>query len=261
MRLGRIQNNYTAEGFAMAKEDGDEFIEICCNNQEEAEQLIAAKDAVAEQIRLTGIDVSCIGRWNHDIQKDGQLVPEKLAHYLEFVDTAIALGAKTFVCGCNYDDSVSLWQNYNNAIAFFRALLDRADGRIKIAIQNCNWNNFVVSPKQWEIILGELPELMIKFDPSHAYKRGEDYMEQLSDWGERVAHVHIKGIVHAGTRKVDDPPAGMDDLNWPGIFAILYARKYDGDLSIEPHSATWLGELGRAGVEFTRKFIRPFMLS
>ena len=260
MRLGRIQNNYTAEGFDFAKAQGNEFIEICRNNQEEAEHLIAHKDDVLAQIKRTGIDVSCVGRWNHDIQKDGKIDSEKLAHYFAFLDTAIELGAKTFVCGCNYDDSVSMFKNYENAIAFFRALIERADGRIKIAIHNCDWNNFIVSPKHWEIVLGELPELGIKFDASHAYNRDEDYLAQLSDWGERVYHVHIKGTVHAGSRKVDDPPAGMDDIKWSSLFAILYARKYNGDLSIEPHSATWHGELGAAGVKFTQDFIRPFML-
>jgi sugar phosphate isomerase/epimerase len=131
---------------------------------------------------------------------------------------------------------------------------------VKVAIQNCDWNNFVVSEKHWEVVLGALPELYIKYDASHAYNRGEDYRAVLSNWGERVAHVHIKGTTHAGRRGVDDPPAGMDDINWSSLFSILYARKYDGDLSIEPHSATWLGELGNKGVLFTRDFIRKYML-
>lgn len=260
MRLGRIIN-YSAEGFDQAKAEGFEFIEVCLNYQDRAEAFIAAQNDIAAQIKRTGIDVSSIGRWNHDIQAEGVIIPERKKHYLNLLDAAIELGAKTFVCGCNYDESISLWRNYGNAIEFFDALLKRADGRIKVAVQNCNWNNFIVSPKQWEVVLGELPELMLKFDASHAYKRGEDYLAQLSDWGERVAHFHLKGIVRTGSRLVDDPPAGMDDLNWGAMFAILYARGYDGDLSIEPHSATWKGELGRAGIEFTKKFVRPFMVS
>ena len=70
----------------------------------------------------------------------------------------------------------------------------------------------------------------------------------------------IKGTVHAGKRAVDDPPAGMDDIQWTSLFAILYARGYNGDLSIEPHSKTWRGELGSAGVTFTRDFIKRFMM-
>ena len=52
----------------------------------------------------------------------------------------------------------------------------------------------------------------------------------------------------------------MDDIAWRPLFSILYARGYNGYLSIEPHSNTWCGELGDAGIAFTRDFIRGFML-
>ncbi len=260
MRLGRIQNNYTKEGFDLVKNSGLDFIEICRNSAEEAQDLIDKKESVQALISETGIDVSCVGRWNHSLNEGGKINGEKQAQYIALLDTAIDLGAKTFVCGCNYDSSVSLFRNYENAISFFGALLERAKGKnIRVAIQNCDWNNFVHSPAQWDVILGELPELCLKFDASHAYNRNQNYLEQLAKWCDRVAHIHIKGTVHAGCQ-VDDPPAGMDDILWRPLFAILYARKYDGDLSIEPHSATWQGALGDAGVAFTQKFIRQFML-
>ena len=69
MRLGRIQNNYTEEGFALVKAQGLDFIEICCNNQSDAEKLIAAKDSVKALIASTGIDVSCVGRWKRSVMK------------------------------------------------------------------------------------------------------------------------------------------------------------------------------------------------
>jgi sugar phosphate isomerase/epimerase len=180
--------------------------------------------------------------------------------YFDLLDTAIDLGAKTFVVGINYDDSITLYKNYENAISFFGDLIKRAEGRIKIAVQNCHWNNFVLSPREWEVIMPELPELCIKYDPSHAYNRGADYLSEMSDWGERIAHFHVKGTVHAGERKVDDPPAGMDDITWGSVFATLYSRGYNGDLSIEPHSRVWQGDLGAAGVMFTKSFIEKFLL-
>lgn len=260
MRLGRIQNNYTKEGFDLVKNSGLEFVEICCNNDAEAEKLISAKSSVKEQIERTGIDVSCVGRWNHTLMHDGIIDKDSVELYNTLLDTAIELGAKTFVCGCNYDKSVSLYKNYSNAISFLSSLCKRAGSDIKVAVQNCDWNNFITSPEHWEMILGEIPELYIKFDASHAYNRNQNYLDQLSDWGHRVAHVHIKGTTHAGKKWVDDPPAGMDDIRWGSIFSVLYARGYNGDLSIEPHSETWQGELGDAGVGFTRDYIRKFIL-
>ncbi len=261
MRLGRIQNNYTSQGFDKVKEQGLEFIEICCNNAEEAHALITAKNDIRAHIKRTGIDVSCIGRWNHNILKNGEINTESKENYIALLDTAIELGAKTFVCGCNYDETVSLFRNYQNAIAFLGELCERAkDKNIKIAVQNCHWNNFVLSPEQWKVILGELPDLYIKFDASHTYNRGDDYLAELSDWCERVAHIHIKGTTIAGSKKVADPPAGMDDIKWRSLFAILYARDYNGDLSIEPHSSVWKNEMEDRGIAFTQKFIREFMV-
>ena len=259
MRLGRIAS-YGDCGFEMAKASNLDFIEVCCNNQKEAEAFIADKKNVTNRILKYGLDVSSVGRWNHDIQENGILDPDKMASYIALLDTAIEIGAKTFVCGFNYDESVSLFRNYANAVDFFGTLTEHAKGKnIKVAVQNCHWNNFIISPEQWKIVLGENKDLYIKFDPSHAYNENRDYLSELSDWADRVAHIHIKGTVHAGTKPVDDPPAGMDDLNWGSFMAILYSRKYNGDLSIEPHSAAWAGDSERYGVDFTAKFIRQFL--
>ncbi len=262
MRIGRIQNNYTAEGFDLVKSQGLSFVELCRNNQTESERLVADRESVLAEIRRTGIDVSSVGRWNHDVAEGGKLVEERVKSYHDLLDTAIYLGAKTFVCGINYDDSISRYRNYTNAIEFFGGLCEHAKGKnIKVAAQNCYWNNFIVRPADWEIVLGELEDLWIKYDASHSYNRGDNYLDELSDWGHRVAHVHIKGTTHAGKNPVADPPAGMDDLNWPSLFSILYGRGYNGDLSIEPHSSIWLGDLGAAGVLFTRDFIKKFVLA
>ena len=259
MRLGRI-HSFDGASLDEVKAQGLSCVEFCRNDDNEAKSLIAAKEQVLSDLARTGIQVSAVGRWNHHVQKDGKLDLENVALYRELLDTAVELGAKTFVCGCNYDKSTTLFRNYSNAIEFFNMLTEHAGGRIRIALQNCDWENFVTSPKQWDVILPEVQGLGIKFDPSHAYNRGEDYLGLLSDYGEYVYHIHIKGTVHAGHRRVDDPPAGMDDINWSSFFAILYSLKYDGDLSIEPHSGAWLGERAKAGVLFTRDYIRKFII-
>ena len=59
---------------------------------------------------------------------------------------------------------------------------------------------------------------------------------------------------------MDDPPAGLDMINWNALMGMLYAVGYDGNLSIEPHSAVWQGELGEKGVDYTIRYIRERML-
>ena len=261
MRLGRIISDWSINGFNMALNQELESVEFCCNDEKDALSFISRKEEILDSMKKTGLPISSIGRWNHDVQVNGRLSPERMKSYIALLDTALELRANTFTCGINYDETISLYRNYCNAVEFFGALTERAKGKdIKVAVQNCDWNNFVVSPEHWNIILGENKDLCLKFDASHTYNRGDDYLVELSDWCERVAHVHIKGTVHAGKRDVDDPPAGMDDIRWSSIFAILYARGYDGDLSIEPHSRAWIGERAKAGVIYTRDFIRKFLV-
>ena len=59
---------------------------------------------------------------------------------------------------------------------------------------------------------------------------------------------------------MDDPPAGLDMINWNALMGMLYAVGYDGTLSIEPHSGVWQGELGEKGVDYTIRYIRERML-
>lgn len=260
MKLGMIRY-YDAASFDAVKNLGLEFIESCRNNDEESIDFVNHVSDIKANIARTGIPIRSVGRWNAECNVGGKIDEDRFKIVTDLFDAAVEVGAPVFVCGCNYDKSISLFKNYAAAIELFGRLLDRAKASgTKIAVYNCDWNNFVCNDAAYKIVLGELPELMLKFDASHAYNRGEDYMGIISNWGDRFAHVHIKGTVHAGRHGVDDPPAGMDDIKWGSVFATLYARKYDGGLSIEPHSSTWSGELGEKGVKYTIDFIRPFIL-
>ena len=131
---------------------------------------------------------------------------------------------------------------------------------VKIAVYNCRWNNFVNNPMAYTVIHGYLKDLYIKYDTSHCIYDGGDYLQETKDWGDRFIHVHLKGSLVIGGKRFDDPPAGMDQTNWGAILSALYAKGYNGRLSIEPHSETWKGELGDKGVDFTIKYFRGLIL-
>ncbi len=260
MKFGMI-NGFSDKSFDYVKSKGLSFIEICRNYDEDTLKFIDAVDDIKRNIERTGIEIASVGRWNALPNVGGKLDADVYDLMVRTMDAAHAVGAPVFVCGCNQDKEISLLRNFNFAVEYFSRLLEEADKRnMKLAVYNCSWGNFVHSPAQWSIVLGELPQLMLKYDCSHAYYRNSDYLEELDKWCERIAHFHVKGAVSVNGRRIDDPPAGMDNLDWPRIFAILYKHGYDAGLSIEPHSATWKGELGEVGVDFTINYIRPFIL-
>jgi sugar phosphate isomerase/epimerase len=174
VRLGIIHSGRDKKAFHEIEEMGLSFIEICCNSYGDMEKVIEHKEEIKAAILDTGVTVSSVGRWNHTLNCGNSLDGRELEGYFSLLDTAIELGAKTFVVGINYSENVSLYENYSVAIDFFSRLIERAKGKIKIAVQNCDWNNFIVSPREWEVVLGHLPELYLKYDPSHAYNRGAD---------------------------------------------------------------------------------------
>ena len=241
MKFGMI-NGFTAEAFDYVKGKDLSFIEICRNHDPEAEAFIAAVDDIKRNVG---------GKLDEDVYK----------LMVRTIEAAHEVGAPVFVCGCNRDAGISLFRNYSFAVEYFSRLLEETDKRnMKLAVYNCSWGNFVHSSAHWDVVLGELPQLMIKYDCSHAYYRNVDYLKELDVWGDRVAHFHVKGAVSINGKRVDDPPAGMDNIDWHCVFALLYKHGYDGGLSIEPHSTTWQGDLGEVGVDFTINYIRPFIL-
>ena len=157
---------------------------------------------------------------------------------------------------------MSYYENCGLAIRYFEELLALGkETGVKIAVYNCRWNNFVCCDPAWTLILGHLPELGIKYDASHCINESEnDYLEEIKKWGSRFYHVHIKGTLRIGGDHVDDPPAGLDMINWNALMGMLYAVGYDGNLSIEPHSGVWEGELGEKGIDYTIRYIKERML-
>jgi sugar phosphate isomerase/epimerase len=71
--------------------------------------------------------------------------------------------------------------------------------------------------------------------------------------------MHVKGTVDIGGGRFDDPPAGMDSINWGLLVAIMRKHGYNGVMSIEPHSETWQGELGAKGIAFTIKMMKQLL--
>lgn len=261
MKLGIIAP-YAPVDLSRATKRGLEYVEFCFNNNEEAKAFIANYDNIKAELDKTGIKLSSAGRWNSEPNKGAAGLDREIMDLQKAtIDKAAALGASVFTCGCNYDESVSLYKNYCNAVEYFSEICEYAKAQgLKTAVYNCDWNNFVRCDRHWEVVLGEVKDLYLKYDCSHAYYHGDDYKEEIYKWGDRIAHMHLKGAVSANGKHVDDSPAGMDCIDWNFVLTSLYKVGYDGVLSIEPHSSTWRGELGEKGIDFTVNFFKDKLL-
>lgn len=261
MKLGII-NGWEEGHFKAVKEKGLEAVEFCINYYNDSKEVLDKAYEIKGYSEKYGIPVSSIGRWGMErVDENGKPIPEALQHDKNLIDLASIVGCPVYNVGCNEVEGKTYYENCLIAIEYFRILIDYArDKGVKIATYNCDWANFVCEERAWAVVHGALPELGIKYDPSHCFNRGGDYLKELRDWGDRVYHFHVKGVLHIAGDGFDDPPAGLDSLNWGAIMTMLYVNDYNGVLSIEPHSAKWKGAKGQWGVDFTIKFIRQFMM-
>lgn len=261
------------------------------------DELNAVKESLKEASQRTGVEVGAVGRWASPIlDQNGDVDPVEWDEVLNVMNFGQYLGAKYYLCSVSYVKELSYYKNITAAIKVLNQIVAAAKERgMECAIVNCMMgDNYIRTPEQWKLVLSEVPGLGIKYDPSHSFVHGGPhgaYMEEGMEWGSHFKYVHIKGVIQNGPSKepehwekwallkahpelkeifssdspqrdndYDNPPAGIDSINWRAFFAILYKYGYDGYLAIEPHSPTWMGEKGEKGVKYTIKYIRDLMI-
>ena len=261
MKLGMICG-WSAEDFAYVRRKGLDCVEFCVNHNYDADAFLAEAPQIKARSEESGVAVGAIGRWGMDrLDDDGNILPDALHADQALIEAASILGCPVFNFGVNAAEHLSFEENCAAGIRYAQALLDfAADKNVRLATYNCDWANFIYDEKAWSVIHKALPALGIKYDASHCINRKGDYLRELRDWGDRVLHVHIKGVLVIDGESYDDAPAGLDSINWGGVMDVLYTKDYDGMLSIEPHSRYWQGVRGQWGVDFTIGFIRPFLM-
>lgn len=259
MKLGII-GAPAEETFKTAAEKKLDFVEFCINVTKNVDDFVNHISEIKQWMDRYQVKVGSVGRWGSlRIDMNG-IVEVEMEKDLRLIESASELGCKIYVCGCNYVEGISYYENCQLAISYFSKLIDygRQKG-VQIAVYNCGWNNFVDNSTSWTVIHGYLKELGIKYDPSHSRYAGRDYLKEMRDWGDRFYHVHIKGSLIVDGERLDDPPAGLDQTDWGSFMAVLYSKNYQAGLSIEPHSQTWTGELGVKGIDYSVNMMKKFL--
>ena len=261
MKLGII-NSWNESGFMYAAAKNLDFLEFCVNYYDSADEFYAQTDNIIKFIKDYGIPVASIGRWGETrVDENGIINETSRKSDLTLIEASAKINCPVYVCGVNYTESKTYDENIEIAVSYLSELVKYGKEKgVKIAVYNCDWNNFVLKPQAWEKILPRVEGLGIKYDISHAEERNADYFAELRDYGKYIYHVHIKGVVKIEGRVYDNAPAGLDMIQWGAVIDMLYATKYTGGLSIEPHSDKWRGRRGEWGIDFTIKYMRQFLM-
>lgn len=260
MRIGFITDLSEAD-FRFASERGFPCVEHLSFGS------VDVAERVAEILRLTkqyGVDFSMLGFLSVNYISDNpDIAKDAFAKARRLIDACSEIESPLMVTCGGEAEGRSLDENAKRAVDALGQLMDYGSKKgVGLALYNCHITNFAYGPEAWELILPQLPDLGIKFDPSHPFYDGRDYLAEARDWGHRFKHVHAKGSVIIGGKPFEDPPAGLDQTDWRTLFAALYHHNYDADINIEPHSRTWTATPERryAGILLAQRYLRQFVL-
>ena len=89
MKLGRIFFHHHVEGYKSVKASGLDFVEICCNYDKDNDYVVGEKERFKSVIEESGVEVACLGRWNHELLKDGKIDYARVDYYKELLDTGV----------------------------------------------------------------------------------------------------------------------------------------------------------------------------
>lgn len=261
MKLGII-NGWSEGCIKYVHEKGLEAVEFCVNDNYDSAEFLSKANEIKEYSEKYNVSVGSMGRWGMTrIDDKGEIIPEAFQADKNVIEAASIIGCPVYNCGVNFVEGKSFYENCNIAIDYLGKLIDFARNKgVKIAVYNCRWENFIVEPKAWEVVLSALPELGIKYDISHCIYHDGNYLAEMRDWGDRFYHFHLKGCVYFDNDVYDDAPAGLDCINWKAAMDILYTKDYNGMLSIEPHSSYWHGKKGQWGIDYTINYFRPMIM-
>ncbi|MCS7223204.1 MAG: sugar phosphate isomerase/epimerase [Armatimonadetes bacterium] len=259
MRIGFITNG-TEQDLQFARSEGIPVVEV--NIHQNLKEWEEKASSYQELLSRYGIKVNAMGLWGKNyISPDQSEAEHCLQELKRHLDLASFLGARVVMTGGGLNEGEPISQQAKKACAVLKPMVAYAQEKgLMFAFYNCHWTNHVTGPEAWDIVLKELPGVGIKFDPSHPINDGLDYLQHARDYAPYFVHLHAKGTVRIAGEWFDDPPAGMDQTNWPVLFAILYKHNYQGDINIEPHSATWMGDRYYKGIRFSKRYLESFIL-
>ncbi len=260
LALGFI-SDLSDQDFAFAAEEGFGFLDYNINAPD-IEYFLQDLPRIRANMDRYGMPISALGRFGRErLTGSSEDLEKEDRNTRTLIDVCQALEVKTLVLGAGAGDGMTFDEKCQKAIATLQSLASYARPRgVTLAVYNCRWANFIYGPDAWQRVFEAVPELGLKYDPSHAVYDGCDYLKETRDWGHKIVHAHAKGTLIIDGEPLEDPPAGLDQTNWGAFLAVLYSRNYQGDLSIEPHARTWMGSRYYAGIRIAANHLRPLMV-
>ena len=243
-----------------------------------------AKDVQA-LLADTGLEISALAYYPNILGVEGEQRANQIAHLKKVIDAAVLLEVPIVGTFIGADLTKYASENLEEYAKVWPSIVKYAGERgIKIAIENCpmlwddTWpggQNVAYSPAIWTKMFEIIPDdnFGLNYDPSHLIWQFIDEVRPITDFADRIFHVHAKdmridrellyqdGILAPGFRWAIPRLPGLGEVRWPEFMAALYAIGYDYVVSIEHEDRTFEGteEKVKRGFYLTRDVLSPYI--
>jgi sugar phosphate isomerase/epimerase len=261
------------------KEAGYEFIDVTALPADELQSILSAG------FKIGSVDLK--QSWTDLVSPDAGKRKAAVAEAAAHIASAAALGVRNiFAVIIPEDPTLSRNDNMGFAVDGFGQLCGQiAPTGARLAIEGWPgrapyYSSLACTPEGYRLLFKEIASdaIGINFDPSHLIRMGIDYIRFVSEFADRVYHVHGKdtelldeglyefGNLQPATRA---KPHGYGAHHWrytiPGhgvtrwgmLLGILKTAGYDGGVSVELEDEQFMGseQAEKQGLIASREFL------
>jgi sugar phosphate isomerase/epimerase len=247
---------------AFAKKHGFTGIEYNYWGQfKELDEKTVRKMAAIHKKHGVGVAMLGLWGWNH-LSPDPKVRKEAHVMLDRAIKFAKILKADVFTTGAGDIPGEPVGRKVKEFLKVFPPFLKKMKAAgLKSSFYPMHGASFLDGLPAYERVWEHIPELTIKYDPANWKHHGDDYLEIVQRYGNKIGYVHIKEHLYKDGKLVSQPAAGMGDIEWGKVFAFLHEHGYEGWLSVEPHGLVWgRGEMRKKMILLSQRYIRQFVL-
>ncbi len=214
--------------------------------------------SIKDYLKEKDVYISALGYYPNALDPDTEKRDFYIAHIKKVIKAASLLNVPVVNTFIGRDQHKTLEENIGLFKQYWPPVIEYATSlKIKIGVENCpmlftndEWpggKNIAINPEVWEQLFTLQPSSCfgLNYDPSHLLWQQIDYLEPLSEFKEKLFHIHLKdakvfseklkrvGVLATPLAYHSPKLPGRGDINWLLFFEKLKEVNYKGPVVIE----------------------------
>lgn len=213
---------------------------------------------VTDYVATKGLHLSSLAYYPNTMDPDLAKREAAISHLVTLIKASAKLGVNMVTTFIGRDQHKTVEANIALFQEIWPPIIKLAEEQgVKVAIENCP---MLFGPDQWPggqnlmctpVLFRKLFELIpspnfgLNFDPSHYVWQGQDYIQTVYEFKDKLFHIHFKdiklypeklkqcGVLAYPLDYMSPKLPGLGDVNWSAFVSALNDVRYQGDAVIE----------------------------